>query len=72
MYTQVMVKLTRLRTVRERKALSQQELAMLAGISRVAVVRIEAGDSEPYPSTVRKLAAALNVEPAELMEPAEA
>jgi transcriptional regulator with XRE-family HTH domain len=64
-----MVRLTRLRAIRERKALSQQELADRAGVSRVAIVRIENGASEPYPSTVRKLAAALNVEPHELMEP---
>lgn len=64
-----MVKLTRLRSIRERKALSQQELADKAGISRVALVRIEAGASEPYPSTVRKLASALSVEPHDLMEP---
>lgn len=62
-------KLTRLRFVRERKALSQQDLADRAGLSRVAVARIEAGNAEPYPSTVRKLASALEVEPHELMDP---
>lgn len=66
------VKLTRLRFVRERKAMTQRELAARAGITHVQISRIENGDAEPYPSTVRKLAAALNVEPAELMEPAEA
>ena len=65
-----MVKLTNLRAIRERQALSQAELADRAGISRVSVVRIENGDAEPYPSTTRKLAAALGVAPADLMEPA--
>jgi transcriptional regulator with XRE-family HTH domain len=66
-----MVRLTRLRSIRERRALSQQELADKAGLSRVAVVRIESGTTEPYPSTVRKLASALGVQPHELMEPME-
>ena len=66
-----MPKLPRLRAIRERKALSQQELAEMAGLSRVAIVRIEAGLSDPYPRTIRKIAAALNVEPADLMAPEE-
>ena len=64
-----MVKLVRLREVRERKALSQQELATKAGLSRGTVNRIEAGAEEPYPATVRKLAAALDVQPDDLMAP---
>jgi|tagenome__1003787_1003787.scaffolds.fasta_scaffold20186662_2 transcriptional regulator with XRE-family HTH domain len=64
-----MAKLTRLRAIRERAALSQRELAELAGITPVQVSRIERGDAEPYPATVRKLAAALKVQPADLMEP---
>lgn len=65
-----MPKLTRLRHFRERAALSQQDLAQQAGVSRSALARIELGEVEPRPSTLRKLAAALNVQPAELMEPA--
>ena len=61
-----MIKLSRLRAVRERKALTQQELADLAGISRQTVVQIENG-LEPRPTTTRKLARALKVQPAELM-----
>jgi transcriptional regulator with XRE-family HTH domain len=63
-----MVKLTRLKAVRQRKALSQQELAERAGINRVTLARIETG-AEPYPATTRKLAQALGVEPEALMEP---
>lgn len=65
-----MPKLTRLREVRERRALSQRELAEMAGLTHVQISRIENG-VEPYPVTVRKLAAALDVEPADLMEAAE-
>ena len=58
------VKLTRLRAVRERKALTQDELAELAGVSRQTVVKIEGG-LEPRPPTIRKLAQALGVEPSD-------
>lgn len=64
-----MAKLTRLRSLRERKALTQRELAEKAGITHVQISRLENESAEPHPSTVRKLAAALGVEPAELMEP---
>jgi transcriptional regulator with XRE-family HTH domain len=63
------VKLTRLRMWRERKALTQQQLAEKAGLTRVTVARVEAGLEEPYPTTVRKLANALGLEPEELMDP---
>ena len=66
-----MVRLARLRQVRERKALTQEELAAKAGITRTALSRLESGAAEPRPSTVRKLAAALSVEPEALMDPAE-
>lgn len=64
-----MVKLQRLRQVRERKVLTQAQLAERAGISRVALSKIESCASDPYPTTIRKLAAALGVDPEDLMEP---
>ena len=64
-----MAKLTRLRAIRERRALTQEELAQMAGINRVTLNTIEAGHSEPRAGTVRKLAQALGVEPAALMAP---
>jgi transcriptional regulator with XRE-family HTH domain len=64
-----MVSLPRLKQIRERRALSQRDLSKLAGVSRVTIVRLEAGGEDPFPTTVRKLATALNVDPAELMEP---
>jgi transcriptional regulator with XRE-family HTH domain len=64
------VKLTRLRELRERKLLTQDQLAERAGLSRAAIAAIEKGDSEPRPDTIRKLANALDLEdPTELMPP---
>jgi transcriptional regulator with XRE-family HTH domain len=68
-YDPDVVKLTRLRDLRLRKALNQQELADRAGLTRATLSRLEAGQENPYPRTVRKLAAALDVEPEDLMEP---
>jgi len=62
------IKLSRFRAIGERKALTQVELAELAGISRETVVKIEGG-LEPRPPTIRKLAASLGVDPSDLMDP---
>jgi transcriptional regulator with XRE-family HTH domain len=56
--------LKRLRTV---NALTQEELAGKAGLTPAAVARIERNEAEPRPSTLRKLARALDVKPAELV-----
>jgi transcriptional regulator with XRE-family HTH domain len=64
-----MVTLSRLRFIRQRRALTQQQLAERAGINRVTVARLESGADSPKPTTVRKLADALRVGPDELMEP---
>lgn len=60
------MQLTNLRELRRRKALTQQELADLAGIHRVTVARIESGADQPEAATIRKLAQALSVDPADL------
>jgi transcriptional regulator with XRE-family HTH domain len=62
-----------LKAWRKRRILTQRELAAAAGISHRAVVAIENGEvTEPRPSTIRKLAAALGLEPAELFrQPSE-
>jgi transcriptional regulator with XRE-family HTH domain len=65
---QTVVKLARLKRARERAALSQAELARKAGVSRVTVARVEALLDEPQPRTVRKLAQALGMAPADLMD----
>jgi transcriptional regulator with XRE-family HTH domain len=58
----------RLRQLRERKALRQEDLAELAGVGKNTVNRIEKNRTEPHMTTVRKLAQALEVDPAELVE----
>jgi len=56
-----------IRRLREMKALSQRDLAALAGISVTTVNRVETGLRHPIPSTVRKLAQALGVSPDKLL-----
>ena len=58
----------RLKNLRIRRALTQQELAEKAGISSNALNRIELSKAEPHMSTLRKLAKALDVDPTELIE----
>ena len=55
----------RLRDVRHRMALSQEELADKSGVARSTIIKLEAG-RDAWPSTVRKLATALGVKPADL------
>ena len=57
----------RLKILRIRRALTQQELAEKAGISKTALNRIELSKAEPHMSTLRKLANALDVDPTELL-----
>jgi transcriptional regulator with XRE-family HTH domain len=59
--------LRELRRIRESKFLTQQELADRAGVALITVNRLEGGRSEARFPTVRKLAAALGVEPAQLV-----
>lgn len=70
-YDPEVVRLRRLRALRERKALTQEELAKKAGITRATLSRLESGAENPYPSTIRKLAKALGVDPEALMGPEE-
>jgi transcriptional regulator with XRE-family HTH domain len=63
-------RLERLRQVRLRRAMSQRELARAAGLSPDTIRRLE-GSAEAQFETLRKLAKALNVEPADLMAPGE-
>ncbi len=58
----------RLKDLRVRRALTQEELAAKAGIGKNTVNRIERNRAEPHMSTLRKLAAALGVEPSELVK----
>lgn len=63
-----MPRLTRLRELRLRAALTQLELAERAGIARTTVARLEAGNPDALPPTIRKLARVLKVKPNELWE----
>jgi transcriptional regulator with XRE-family HTH domain len=56
-----------LKRQRIRKALTQEELARHAGLTTASVARIERNETEPRMSTLRKLAKALNIDPAELV-----
>jgi transcriptional regulator with XRE-family HTH domain len=58
----------KLRTLRETRFLSHRDLAKRAGISPTTVLNLEAGRVEAQRRTVRKLAKALGVDPAELVE----
>lgn len=58
----------RLKNLRVRRALTQQEVADKAGIGKNTVSRIERNEGEPHMSTLRKLAKALNVQPRDLIE----
>lgn len=61
-----MPKTPRLREWRERATLSQEELKERSGISRATIADLEAGNRGAQPRTIRSLAAALGVEPADL------
>ncbi len=62
-----MPKLGRLRELRDRAMLSQEELARQAGVSRATVADLETGKRGAQASTGRKLAEALGVPPGELV-----
>jgi transcriptional regulator with XRE-family HTH domain len=53
----------RLKALRIERALTQEELAEKAGVTRNTVARLERGENEPHMPTVRKLAGALGVHP---------
>lgn len=58
---------TNLKRLRERRLLTQAQLGEAAGVHRDQVSRIERDEVEPRFSTIRKLAAALDVETSELI-----
>ena len=58
----------RLKRLRIERAMTQDELAAAAGVGKNTVNRIEKDHTEPRPPTLRKLARALNVDPAELVK----
>ena len=64
MLTVVKIDGEKVQAARERRFLSQRELAERAGINRNTVWRIEtSGHTEVHPRTIRKIAEALSVDP---------
>jgi transcriptional regulator with XRE-family HTH domain len=57
-----------LKRERERRILTQEMLAQEAGVGYVTISRIERDHVEPHFSTIRKLAKALGIDPAELVK----
>lgn len=56
-----------LRGLRQRAVMSQEQLAEKSGVARDTISKLETGRRQAYPTTVRKLAAGLAVEPQLLM-----
>jgi transcriptional regulator with XRE-family HTH domain len=61
------VNVERLKTLRSEHVLTLRELADEAGVSKDTIWRLENGRSAAHPSTIRKLARALGVQPKELV-----
>ena len=59
--------LPRLRRIRQGAVMSQEELAEKSGVARDTISKLETGRRGAYPSTIRKLAAGLDVQPQMLM-----
>jgi transcriptional regulator with XRE-family HTH domain len=57
----------RIERLRDRRVLGRTELAREAGLSYEALYLIETGQRQPRRATIRKLAAALGVDPHELL-----
>jgi transcriptional regulator with XRE-family HTH domain len=68
MYATAMeIDVEKLKALREDRALSLRELADISGVGHNTIYRIEHGQKTVLPRTVRRLAAALGVEPRELI-----
>ncbi len=57
----------RLRLARQRKVWTLEDLAQASGVMVATLSRLENGKQEARPSTIRKLAAALDVDPGWLL-----
>jgi len=58
----------RLKEFRESQFLTQRELAAKAGVGVSTIIRIEMAQQTPTFRTIKRLAAALGVEPSELAQ----
>ncbi|MDP9426933.1 MAG: helix-turn-helix domain-containing protein [Actinomycetota bacterium] len=55
--------LPHLRDLRRRAIMSQEQLAEKSGVARDTISKLETGRRKAYPTTIRKLAAGLNMVP---------
>ena len=62
------VPLPGLRSTRQRQGLTQRQLASLAGLGQGTVSKLERLERGAYPQTLQKLAVALGVTPADLID----
>lgn len=62
------VNVERLRELRRQKVLSMRELEEKSGVSYNTIWRLETGKTGAQPRTIRKIAGALGVDPAELVK----
>ncbi len=59
--------MSHLRGFRQRAVMSQEQLAQKSGVARDTISKLEMGHRKAYPTTIRKLAAGLEVEPQMLL-----
>ena len=60
--------LSQLKEHRNRRGLTQHELATLSGVSRPTIARLETTSTRATPETARKLAKVLKVQPEQLVD----
>jgi len=65
------VNMQRLRQLRRQKVLSMRELEDMSGVSYNTIWRLETGKTGAQPRTIRRIADALGVDPAELVKEEE-
>lgn len=56
------------RALREARGLSQEDLARMAGLHRTAISLIERSERDPRLATIVRVARALGIPPAELLD----
>ena len=65
------INVTRLKELRRQKVLSMRELAEQSSLNYNTIWRLENGLTDAHPRTIRKIAGALEVDPAELVRGGE-
>lgn len=61
-------KIERLAEMRQKKGMTQEQLAAATGVHRVTIARIETGEASPKAETLKRIADALGVPMDALME----